>query len=52
MSLFIGAGDDTDHWFARACGMEQKPERGIRCTLCFDMRFERTAQYAYEQAIR
>lgn len=28
--------------------MEFEPERGIRCTMCFDMRFERTALYAYE----
>jgi predicted adenine nucleotide alpha hydrolase (AANH) superfamily ATPase len=28
--------------------MEWEPERGIRCTMCFDMRFERTALYAYE----
>ncbi len=39
---------DTDNWFARAKGMENEPERGIRCTMCFDMRFERTALYAYE----
>ncbi|WP_048992655.1 epoxyqueuosine reductase QueH, partial [Burkholderia cenocepacia] len=24
------------------------PERGARCTMCFDMRFERTALYAHE----
>ena len=28
--------------------MEDEPERGIRCTMCFDMRFERTALYAHE----
>ena len=28
--------------------MEYEPERGKRCTMCFDMRFERTALYAYE----
>ncbi|MGY2286828.1 epoxyqueuosine reductase QueH [Pseudomonas gingeri] len=28
--------------------MEPEPERGVRCTLCFDMRFERTALYAFE----
>jgi len=32
----------------RARGMEFEPERGIRCTMCFDMRFERTALYAHE----
>lgn len=45
---FIDADYDMDNWFARAKGMEQEPERGIRCTMCFDMRFERTALYAYE----
>ncbi|MBT2745299.1 MULTISPECIES: epoxyqueuosine reductase QueH [unclassified Lysobacter] len=45
---FIDADYDTDRWFARAKGMENEPERGIRCTMCFDMRFERTALYAHE----
>lgn len=45
---FIDADYDKDNWFARAKGMEDEPERGIRCTMCFDMRFERTALYAYE----
>ncbi|MET4731170.1 putative adenine nucleotide alpha hydrolase (AANH) superfamily ATPase [Lysobacter enzymogenes] len=45
---FVDADYDTDHWFARARGMENEPERGIRCTMCFDMRFERTALYAHE----
>ncbi|MCV5433126.1 epoxyqueuosine reductase QueH, partial [Escherichia coli] len=39
---------DTDNWFERAKGMEWEPERGRRCTMCFDMRFERTALYAAE----
>ena len=29
-------------------GLEWEPERGKRCTACFDMRFERTALYAHE----
>lgn len=29
-------------------GMEYDPERGHRCTECFDMRMERTALYAHE----
>jgi len=45
---FIDADYDRDNWFARAKGMEFEPERGIRCTMCFDMRFERTALYAHE----
>jgi len=45
---FIDCDYDTDNWFARAKGMENEPERGIRCTMCFDMRFEHlnTAQVA------
>jgi hypothetical protein len=45
---FVDADYDKDNWFARARGMEHEPERGIRCTMCFDMRFERTALYAHE----
>ncbi|MFT3884012.1 MAG: epoxyqueuosine reductase QueH [Flavobacteriales bacterium] len=45
---FVDADYDVDNWFARAKGMEMEPERGIRCTMCFDMRFERTALYAHE----
>ena len=45
---FVDADYDTDNWFERAKGMEKEPERGIRCTMCFDMRFERTALYAAE----
>lgn len=44
----IDADYDVDNWYARAKGMANEPERGIRCTMCFDMRFERTALYAYE----
>lgn len=45
---FVDADYDKDNWFERAKGMENEPERGIRCTMCFDMRFERTALYAVE----
>ena len=37
-----------DAWFERTEGLEWEPERGKRCTSCFDMRFERTALYAKE----
>ncbi len=46
---FIDADYDKDNWFARIKGLEWEPERGKRCTACFDMRFERTALYAHEQ---
>lgn len=45
---FIDADYDKDEWFSRIKGYEAEPERGKRCTLCFDMRFERTALYAFE----
>lgn len=45
---FIDADYDADNWFVRIKGLENEPERGARCTKCFDMRFERTALYAHE----
>jgi predicted adenine nucleotide alpha hydrolase (AANH) superfamily ATPase len=45
---FIDADYDSDNWFDRVKGMEWEPEKGKRCTECFDMRFERTALYAHE----
>ncbi len=45
---FVDADYDMDNWFERVKGLEDKPERGERCTVCFDMRFERTALYAHE----
>jgi len=45
---FIDADYDVQNWFSRAKGLENEPERGERCTKCFDMRFERTALYAFE----
>ena len=49
---FVDADYDTDNWFARAKGMEWEPEKGARCTMCFDMRFERTALYAHEHGFK
>lgn len=45
---FVDADYDLDNWFLRVRGLENEPERGRRCTACFDMRFERTALYAQE----
>ncbi len=45
---FIDADYDADQWFEKTKGLENSPERGERCTLCFDIRFERTAEYAKE----
>ena len=49
---FVDADYDTDNWFKRVKGLEWSPERGERCTKCFDMRFERTALYAFEHGFR
>jgi len=49
---FVDGDYDRDEWFKRAKGMEQEPERGIRCTMCFDMRFERSALYAHEHGFQ
>lgn len=45
---FIDVDYDPDNWYSRMKGMEYDPERGKRCTECFDMRMERTALYAHE----
>ena len=45
---FVDADYDRDNWFKRAKGLEWEPERGKRCSMCFDMRFERSALYALE----
>ena len=45
---FIDADYDKDNWFDRIKGLEDEPERGQRCTKCFDMRFERSALFAHE----
>ncbi len=45
---FIDADYDVKNWFYLTRGMAYEPERGIRCTMCFDIRFLKTAQYAKE----
>lgn len=49
---FVDLDYDTDNWFARTKGLEHAPERGERCTVCFDMRFERSALYAVEHGFK
>ncbi len=49
---FVDLDYDTDNWFARTKGLEYSPERGERCTACFDMRFERSALYAVENGFK
>jgi predicted adenine nucleotide alpha hydrolase (AANH) superfamily ATPase len=49
---FVDADYDVQNWFKRAKGLEWEPEKGIRCTMCFDMRFERTALHAHENGFK
>jgi len=49
---FVDADYDIDEWYERTKGLEFEPERGLRCSVCFDMRFERTALYAYENGFK
>jgi len=44
---FADADYDNFNWLETIKGYETEPERGKRCTLCFEMRLIRTAQYAY-----
>lgn len=45
---FIDADYDPDNWFEKAEPHSKEPERGQRCTVCFDIRFYKTAQYAHK----
>eukprot|EP00931_Biecheleriopsis_adriatica_P055162 TRINITY_DN32550_c0_g1_i1.p1 TRINITY_DN32550_c0_g1~~TRINITY_DN32550_c0_g1_i1.p1 ORF type:complete len:1472 (+),score=241.00 TRINITY_DN32550_c0_g1_i1:120-4535(+) len=49
---FVDCDYDVDEWYRRAKGMEFCPERGRRCSMCFDMRFERTALHAFEHGFQ
>ena len=49
---FVDADYDTHNWFDRTKGMENDPEKGRRCSTCFDMRFEKTADYAHEHGFK
>lgn len=46
---FVDSDPDADSWMARMRGLEQEPERGRRCTLCFDMRLMKAADHAHAQ---
>ena len=38
---------DTKSWLEAVRGFEKEPEKGARCAICFDKRFEVTAQQAF-----
>lgn len=39
---------DLDNWLESVKGFEDEPERGKRCSVCFDFRLERSAKLAKE----
>ncbi len=39
---------DVENWLKAVRGLEHEPEKGSRCAVCFDRRFEVTAQKAAE----
>ena len=39
---------DTENWLNAVRGLEHEPEKGARCAVCFDRRFEVSAQKAAE----
>jgi len=39
---------DNDRWRALTEGLENEPERGRRCDICFEMRLRRVMKYAKE----
>lgn len=43
--------DSQDVWNEAVKGLEQEPEKGKRCEVCFRLRLEKTAQYAKQRNI-
>lgn len=43
---FVDADYDPTTWLEKTAGLDEEPERGERCRLCFRMRLEATARYA------
>ena len=49
---FVDADYDVQDWFSRTKGLEKELERGKRCTMCFDIRMNRTALYAFKHRFK
>lgn len=39
---------EMEKWFEMTKGLENEPERGARCTICYDMRMDHAAAFAKE----
>lgn len=45
---FVDADYDPEEFFAKTRGLENEPERGRRCEVCFQMRLDATAHFAVQ----
>lgn len=45
---FIDLEYDNNRWCELTKGLENEPERGARCSVCFKMRLQRAMEYALE----
>ena len=43
---YIEAPYEVEKWFELTKGLENEPERGKRCAICYEMRMRKTAEYA------
>ena len=51
LNIELIEGDyDFVNWMKKVKGFENEPEKGIRCSICFDRRFEITAKKAFDLA--
>ena len=45
---FVSLPYEPEVWYQAIRGLENEPERGKRCSVCFELRLKRAAQYAKE----
>lgn len=45
---FIDLAYDPERWWQLTKGLENEPERGKRCSICFEMRLQRVMEFARE----
>ena len=49
---FVDADNDHATWLEAVKGMEDEPERGLRCLQCFKLRLMKTALYANDNGFK